>query len=116
MKRERNGIFKGNAAVLCRQLLGDKVISNWDDFLTDCTRERAEVAGVRLLPCARMRHGRRPIYAIDDVMDFARLVADSSSDFGRMPIKPFVVEVDDRLPYVYNIVDRCGRLIDPKKL
>jgi hypothetical protein len=117
MKAKRNAIFKGNAAVLCRQMLGDKVITNWDAFLTDCERERAEVAGVRLLPCARMRlKGRRPVYALDDVMAFARLAADSSSDFGVMPIVPFPVEVDDSLPYLYNIVDRFGRLINPKKL
>jgi hypothetical protein len=112
MTVERNAIFKGNAAYLCRYFLGDRIISNWDDFLADCTRERAEVAGLTLLPCGRLKQGgiRRPLYDLDALMRFIRDVRAASSEFEKTPVKPFFVEVDTRLPWTMNIVDRFGRL------
>jgi hypothetical protein len=111
MKVERKAVHKGNAAYLCRHLLGDKVITNWDAFLLDCARDRAEIGGERLLPCGRVQYGRqrRPIYAIEEIKQFASALLAGSGDFGAMPVRPFAVTLDARLPWELNVVDRLGK-------
>lgn len=63
----------GDTAYLLRQALG-RIRSNWSDFLADCIRGRASLAGQTLQPIARIKlpgdRCKRPRYTVVAVKAF----------------------------------------------
>lgn len=105
MKVARKVYFRGQAALICSQLLGNSQVSSWDDFLADCVRERQQLFGLTLLPCGRMedRGVHRPVYDESDIVRFVhRVQAEDPVRFGPGRLKPMEVMLDPTIPWRFN--------------
>lgn len=65
----------GDVVFLLRRALG-RMRTNWSDFLSDCIRDKTSLAGLQLLPIARVKipgdRCKRPRYTAQAVAEFIR--------------------------------------------
>jgi hypothetical protein len=96
------------AAFMLRIQLGP--LRNWRDFLTDNIRGQQDIAGCKLMPCARRHDGRsyRPIYAVSDVKNFIANVQKAIPSAGRKPIKTTALAIDLTRHWHVNTFDKDG--------
>ena len=90
----------GTTAAVLYQAFGPE--RNWRDFLTDCNRSRTDFQGFQLLPIARVRPDkgrcRRPVYALDDIVEFIRNVRDVwTKPAAADKLRRFTIDVPDIL-------------------
>lgn len=95
-------------AVLLWRHLGDLRV--WPDFLADNIRNRQDVNGYTLMPCARTLDGRTksPMY---DLLEVAQFIRDVQACVpGTKPGKMTVttLAIDDALPWRHNTFSRAG--------
>lgn len=90
------------AAFLLRVKLGD--IRHFGNFLTDCIRDRQNIAGYKLLPIARQHDGRglRPVYSVAAVQDFVRKVLAAVPVAGKAAIKTTTLDIDAKRGWRVN--------------
>lgn len=71
-------------------------LRNWTNFLTDNIRGKQNIAGHQLLPCGRQHDSKsfRPIYALDDVLDFIDKVKVAVPSSGKSPTETTVLPID----------------------
>lgn len=81
-------------AFLLRVKLGD--IRHFGNFLTDCIRDRQNIAGYKLLPIARQHDGRgfRPVYSVAAIQDFIGKVLAAVPSAGKAAIRATTLDVD----------------------
>lgn len=104
MKVDVKVISAESAAYHLRAKLG--ALRAWASFLADCRRDRQDIAGYRLLPCA-VREGL-PVYAADDVREFVKNVLAAVPGAGPCPIKIDTLRIDRRRPWRTNRFGRDG--------
>ena len=95
-------------ACVLRNHLG--VHKNWYSFLTDNIRGKQDVAGLMLLPCARLKDGRnyRPVYAEQAVKPFIEAVLLAIPSMGKLPIRKVGLKVDPALSWRLNKFEKDG--------
>lgn len=104
MKVDVKVISAESAAHHLRVKLGD--MRAWVSFLADCRRDRQDIAGFRLHPCA-VREGL-PVYAADDVREFVKNVLAAVPSAGPCPIRLDTLRIDRRRPWRINRFNKDG--------
>lgn len=101
-------LSNSETAFLLRAKLGD--IRNFGNFLTDCIRDRQNIAGYKLLPAARQHDGRglRPVYSVAAVQDFIAKVLAAVPAAGKATIKSTVLDIDAKRGWRINKFARDG--------
>lgn len=96
------------AATLLRLKLGAK--KNWTNFLTDNIRDRQDIAGYTLLPCARQHDERnfRPVYHVQEIYEFIARVLAVMPSYGKEPIKQTILPIDTSKSWRLNRFDKNG--------
>jgi hypothetical protein len=108
MKMRVSILTAADAAFLLRLRLGP--LRSWPAFLSDCIRGRQDVAGHKLLPCCRWKHGRmfRPAYNVADIKEFIRCVLAAEPTAGKVPLKPVAGTIETSLGWRSNKIDTQG--------
>jgi len=101
-------IALSEAATLLRMKLGAD--RNWTNFLTDNIRDRQNIAGYILMPCARQKDERnyRPVYNVREVYEFITNVLTAMPYFGKEPIKQNILAIDTGKSWRLNRFDKHG--------
>ena len=95
MKTDTPTITAADTAFVLRARLGN--MRSWADFLTDNIRDRQDIGGLTLKPCARRKDARafRPVYAVADVQAFIADVLALEPKAGPAPIKTTMLAIED---------------------
>lgn len=84
-------------------------LRQWRDFLSDCIRNRQDIKGCTLMPCARKRGatGLGPVYSVNEVKAFIMAVKATEPRAGK-PVRAVIVKIDTAKSWRYNKFDRDG--------
>lgn len=101
-------IALSEAAILLRLKLGSG--RNWTNFLTDNIRDRQDIAGYILLPCACKQDDRnyRPVYDVREIYEFISNILAAMPSYGKEPIKQTVLAIDTGKSWRLNKFDKTG--------
>lgn len=85
----------------------------WYSCLQDMARNRQTVHGLTLRPAARKRDDKsmRPFYRVKDIEDFIAGVQAVDPSAKPEPIKPTLLDLDPRYPWLVQKFDRDGKRV-----
>lgn len=97
----------GETASMLWSLLGP--MRQWSHFLADCIRDHQHIAGITLMPCARLQgvRGYGPAYSLDDIKTFIRAVKAAAPGTGKKII-PVTARLDTCKGWRITKIDRKG--------